>query len=196
MLRSEPPECHLAFEESRVRTVQRAIPPDLSHAQDSPSEAARQHEAVGDLHFAADNFAGAIEAFEAALKETGAHAPADRVRLLQRLAHAQMHRGAYAAALDSLHEARRSARLLGDGQALARIAARLSSVCMEVGRYYASRRYARYAYAVLRDSADHRTVGQLGVTLGMCASRLGRPSEAIEWLQSAAATFRRIDDAD
>src|SRR5439155_4407449 len=27
-------------------------------------------------------------------------------------------------------------------------------------------------------------------------ARLGRPSEAIEWLQSAAATFRRIDDTD
>jgi Nif-specific regulatory protein len=176
--------------------VQRAIPPDLSHAQDSLSESARQHEAVGDLHFAADNFGGAIEAFEAALRETGARAPEDRTRLLQRIAVAQMHRGAYVAALDSLHQARECARLVGDRSVRARIAARLSSVYMEMGRYRTSRHYARYAYATLRDSADHRTVGQLGVTLGMCASRLGRPSEAIEWLQNAAATFRRIDDAD
>jgi tetratricopeptide (TPR) repeat protein len=49
---------------------------------------------------------------------------------------------------------------------------------------------------VLRDSSDHQTVGELGVTLGMCASRLGHPTEAIEWLQNAVATFRRIDDTD
>jgi len=176
--------------------VQRAIPPDLSHAQSSSTESARQHEAVGDLHFAADNFAGAIEAFEAALSETGTHAPVDRTRLLERLALAQMRRGAYAEAHGTLHEARDCARLVGDRTVRARIAARLAAVCMETSRYRASRHYARYAYAILRDSADHRTVGQLGVTLGMCASRLGRPAEAIEWLQNAAATFRRIDDAD
>ncbi|MGH7742665.1 MAG: tetratricopeptide repeat protein, partial [Candidatus Eiseniibacteriota bacterium] len=107
-----------------------------------------------------------------------------------------MHRGAYEAAFVSLREARHVSRLLGDRTINARIAALLSTSCMETGRYRASRHFARYAYAILRDSADHRTVGQLGVTLGMCASRLGRPAEAIEWLQNAAATFRRIDDVE
>ena len=176
--------------------MQRAIPPDLTHAQTSLSDSARQHEAVGDLHFAADNFAGAIEAYEAALKEVGAHAPADRAHLLQRLARAQSQRGAFEAAMRSLRAAREAARLLRDPALNARLASRFSAVLMEMGRYRASRRYARHAYAVLRDSADHRTVGQLAITLGMCASRLGHPAEAIEWLQNAAATFRRIEDVD
>ena len=162
----------------------------------SVSEAARQHEAIGDLHFAADNYAGAIESFGAALKEVGPDAPHERARLLQRIAHAQALRGEYDAALESLHGARATARLLHDSHVNARIAARISAVLMQTGHYRASRSYARYAYAVLRDSSDHQTVGELGVTLGMCASRLGNPSEAIEWLQSAAATFRRIDDTD
>ena len=162
----------------------------------SVSEAARQHEAIGDLHFAADNYAGAIESFGAALKEVGPDAPHERARLLQRIAHAQALRGEYDPALESLHGARATARLLHDSHVNARIAARISAVLMQTGHYRASRSYARYAYAVLRDSSDHQTVGELGVTLGMCASRLGNPSEAIEWLQSAAATFRRIDDTD
>jgi hypothetical protein len=48
----------------------------------------------------------------------------------------------------------------------------------------------------MRNGDEHQTVGQVGVTIGMCYARLGRASEAIEWLQNAAATFRRIDDAD
>ena len=73
--------------------MHRAIPPDLTHAMGSVSEAARQHEAIGDLHFAADNYAGAIESFGAALKEVGPDAPHERARLLQRIAHAQALRG-------------------------------------------------------------------------------------------------------
>jgi transcriptional regulator with GAF, ATPase, and Fis domain/Tfp pilus assembly protein PilF len=176
--------------------VQRAIPPDLSHALGVVSEAARHHEAIGDLHFAADNFAGAIESFDAALREVGPYAPGEQARLLQLIAHAQLRRGDYEAALASLRRARDAARLLRDSRINARIAARASAALMESGRYRESRHYARYAYAVLRDTDDHHTVGQLGVTLGMCASRLGRPAEAIDWLQSAAATFRRIDDTD
>ena len=34
------------------------------------------------------------------------------------------------------------------------------------------------------------------MTLGLCSARLGRSQEAIDWLQNAAATFRRIDDTD
>jgi transcriptional regulator with GAF, ATPase, and Fis domain/tetratricopeptide (TPR) repeat protein len=176
--------------------VQRAIPPDLTHAQSSVSESARQHEAIGDLHFAADNFSGAVEEFTAALNEVGPAAPNEEARLLQRIAHAYTLRGDYDAALTALRRARQCARLLGDPRVPARIASRVAAALMEMGKYRASRRYAMYAYAVLRDSDDHLTVGQLGVTLGMCASRLGRSSEAIEWLQSAAATFRRINDVE
>ena len=176
--------------------MHRAIPPDLSHAQSSVSEAARQHEAIGDLHFAADNFTGAVESFDAALKEVGPNAPYEQARLLQRISHALALRGEYDSALDALRRAREAARLLRDSQVNARICARHAAILIQTGRYRASRRYALYAYAILRDTSDHQTVGHLGVTLGMCASRLGRPAEAIEWLQNAAATFRRIDDAD
>ena len=94
--------------------MQRAIPPDLSQAKRQQSSAARQRESIGDLHLAADNFSGAIEAYTAALREVGRDAPAEQSRILQRLAEAHVRKGDYPAALEALHRARELARLLRD----------------------------------------------------------------------------------
>jgi transcriptional regulator with GAF, ATPase, and Fis domain/Tfp pilus assembly protein PilF len=176
--------------------VQRAIPPDQTHAASATRDGARQHEAIGDLHLAADNFAGAVEAFAAALREVGPHDPVVRCGLLDRLAIAHARRGEYDASLAALHEARDTARLIADRRVHARIAARMANALCQKGRYRPARRYGTYAYGVLRDSDDHATVGAVSVTLGLCSARLGRPAEAIEWLQSAVATFRRTEDTE
>ena len=176
--------------------MQRAIPPDLSRASSSAQDAARHHEAIGDLHLAADNFSGAIEEFTAALREVGVDSPAERTRLLLRLSEALARRGDHEPSLRPLREARGVSRVLSDPRITARIAARMSFALSELGQYRRSYRYALHAYSVLRDTDDHRTVGAVGVTLGLCCARLGRPMEAIEWLQNAAATFRRIGDND
>jgi Nif-specific regulatory protein len=180
----------------RVLDVQRAIPPDHPRAAAGSSAAVEQHEAIGDLHIAADNFSGAGEKFAAALRMVSAVDIEARIRLLRKLADADMGRSAYDDAIASLLEARRIARVLEDSRLNARIVTRLASALIEVGHYRAAKRYARYAYQVLRDSDDHRTVAQLGVILGFCCARMGRAFEAIDWLQNAAATFRRIDDVD
>lgn len=176
--------------------MQRAIPPDPSLARVRGEAPSSQHESVGDLHFAGDNFAGAAEAYRLAFAETGADLPHARVRLQLRIAEALMHRGELAEAEVAARIARAEARVLADPRVNARIAARLAAVNSERGHYRPSRRYAAYAYAVLRDTDDHQVVARLGVTMGMNEMRLGRPHAAIEWLQNAAATFRRIDDAD
>ncbi len=176
--------------------MQRAIPPDLAHAQGPGPAGTGQHEAIGDLHLAADDYSGALEEYSAALKALASDAPAERARLLLRVAEAHTARGEFEAACGVLREARLVARLLGDPRLTARVAARIAHAVIQQGQYRRSRRYALFAYRVLRDSDDHRTVGQVAVTLGLSSIRLGRPGEAIEWLQNAAATFRRIDDTD
>ena len=60
--------------------MQRAIPPDLTHAGHPALSGALQHEAVGDLHLAADNFSGAAEAYGAALRDMGPGFPRERCR--------------------------------------------------------------------------------------------------------------------
>ncbi len=180
----------------RVHNVQRAIPPDATQARRSNRDDAPQHEAIGDLHLAADNFAGAADEYRSALRQLGADLPLERCRLLERLAEACRRRGDFDAALTALREARAATRLLMDPVWSARIAARFANVHVDRGLYRKSIRYATYAYLVLRGSAEHQVVGQVTVTLGLCCARLGRSQEAIDWLQSAAATFRRIDDTE
>src|SRR6185436_11464305 len=121
--------------------------------------------AVGDLHFAGDNFAGAIEEYRVSLRALGPDAPHDRCRVLEKIATAEMRRGEFESALRPLRDAREVARPLRDSRLNAGIAARLANVLSNMGRYAASRRLALYAYAVLRDSDDHRTVGPIAVTL-------------------------------
>jgi transcriptional regulator with GAF, ATPase, and Fis domain len=174
--------------------VQRSIPPDLAPARHPTRDGAPQHEAVGDLHLAADHFSGAAEAFAAALREVGPGEPAERVRLLIRVAEAHCRRGDFEASFAALDEARDTARVLEDPRQLARVAARYSRVHADRAAYRRSRRYALFAFRVLRDTDEHRVVGQVSVVLGLCCARIGRSAEAIDWLQSAAATFRRIDD--
>ena len=86
--------------------MQRAIPPDLAQARRSERSGAPHHEAIGDLHLAADNFVGAAEEYVAALREVGASAPAERCRLLERLAEANRRRGDFDSAMTALVEAR------------------------------------------------------------------------------------------
>jgi transcriptional regulator with GAF, ATPase, and Fis domain/tetratricopeptide (TPR) repeat protein len=155
-----------------------------------------RQESVGDLHLAADNFAGALDCFRQALAETRAAELPDRVRLLLKVSQAEFHRGGYEAGLDAARQAREASRLLDDPRAPARAAQRMATIYHEMGRYRRSLRYARYAYAVLRDTDEHRAVGAIALTVGLNISRLGRPQAAIEWFQNAAATFRRVDDSE
>jgi transcriptional regulator with GAF, ATPase, and Fis domain len=155
-----------------------------------------QREAIGDLHFAADHFAGAIETYSAALLALPDESPEERSRLLVRLALAHYQRGDFDASLRCLADARATARPLRDPHRNAHIAVELAHALSAVGQYRRARRYALYAYHTLRNSDDHRAVAQAGVSIGLCHARLGAATEAIEWLQSAAATFRRIEDSD
>ena len=174
--------------------MHRAIPPDSAHAS-LPVREGEQHEAVGDLYFAADNFAAAADTYLEALRSVPDRSMTDRLRLMLRVNQCHFRRGDFHASLDILLEARALVR--GTGPELnARVAAQLGETHTYLGQYRRGRRYAHYAYGVLRNGDDHRTVGEVGVTIGICDYRLGRNHEAIEWLQDAAATFRRIDDAE
>jgi len=174
--------------------VHRAIPPDSAHAS-LPVREGGQHEAIGDMYFAADNFVAAAEAYQEALRCVPDRTMVDRLGLLLRISRCHFLRGDYPASHAVLLDARRLVR--GTGAELsARVAARLGETLCLLGQYRRARRYANYAYGVLRNSDDHLTVGEVGVTIGICDYRLGRNRESIEWLQDAAATFRRIDESD
>jgi transcriptional regulator with GAF, ATPase, and Fis domain/tetratricopeptide (TPR) repeat protein len=176
--------------------VQRAVPPEPPSRSVASDQEVGRTESVGDLNLAADNFAGAADSYAQALGELNAGDVPARFRLCLKLARAEFHRGDYPAAVAASVRAREASRVLGDPRAGARVAHRLAAILHETGAYRRSLRYARYAYAVLRDSDEHRAVGAVALTIGLDLCRLGDPQDAIEWFQTAAATFRRIDDAE
>ena len=101
------------------KNVHRAIPPDSAHAG-LPVREGVQHEAVGDLYFAADNFGAAVESYAAALKDAAERPPAERLELMLRLARASFLRADYAASLEVLADARALARSLREPRLKAR----------------------------------------------------------------------------
>ncbi|HXS82823.1 MAG TPA: sigma 54-interacting transcriptional regulator [Methylomirabilota bacterium] len=175
--------------------MHRAIPPDPAAA--SPREPGiSQQEAIGDLHLAADAYANALEAFRNALSETKADALEERVRLLLRISEVEKLRGRLQISLSEALRARDLTRGLGAIRLRARVASQLANLWVELGSPRRARRYALYAYTKLRDTDDHQTVARVSQALGIALARSGRPQESIDWLQNAAATFRRIEDTD
>ena len=175
--------------------MQRSIPPD-STAAGARQPGISQQEAIGDLHLAADAFANAVEAYKAAVAALAPDALGDRIRLQLRISRAEVLRGRPKEALVEAAGAREAARRTGDPHLNAQVAAVLAAVHMELGSPRRAQRYATFAYRVLRDTNEHLTVAQVSLTMGLALTRSGRPQDAVDWLQSAAATFRRVENAD
>ena len=112
--------------------------PDRAHEHAANGAVVEHSEAIGDLHLAADNFSGAAEKYRSVLEGLSRSRPADRVRVLRKLAEAEYARSAFAESQNVLEEARETARLLGDPRVTAKIVANLASVLIELGRYRAS----------------------------------------------------------
>ena len=175
--------------------MHKPIPPDPTSVRGEQSERARQ-EAVGDLHLAADAFSNAIESYRAALASVSASNLGDQVRLRLRIARAEMLRGRPQEALAEAGCARAIARRTGDPRLNAHVAGCMATIQIELGAPRRAQRYGLHAYAVLRDTNEHHAVALISLAIGNSLMRLGRPQDAINWLQSAAATFRRIDHPD
>jgi len=172
--------------------VYKSIPPDPNAAR-VPQAGVSQHEAIGDIHFAADAFGNAVEAYRAALAAATAGAVPERVRLLLRIARAEMFRGRHDEAMASARDARQLSRGLGDVHLNAHVACGIAGVQVEQGWPRRALRYAAYAYRILRDTNDHDAVAQVSLTMGYALARSGQPQQAIDWLQSAAANYRRAE---
>ncbi|MCE9626311.1 MAG: sigma 54-interacting transcriptional regulator, partial [Candidatus Eisenbacteria bacterium] len=175
--------------------MSKPIPPD-PHAAGGRKATVPPHEVIGDMHLAADAFGNAIEAYRAALAELPGEAIADRVRLQLRLSRVEMLRGQLEPCREAVLQARALARRVGDPILNARVAVGLAALSNESGRPRRALRYADYAYRVLRDTNEHALVAQLSLVMGLAYIHTGQPARAVDWLQSAAATFRRADNPD
>ena len=157
---------------------------------------------IGDLHFESSSFATALDYYRQLLdRETlvSLDLP-EAVRILRKSIDCALNSGDLRVARELLDlatdfmEDEETAQHPDHGHLAATIQGRFSCLLTQRSQYQESLRVAKHAFAVLALTDDHREVGNLQVTMGVCHHRLGRLSKAEEFYSDALATFRRIGD--
>jgi transcriptional regulator with GAF, ATPase, and Fis domain/Flp pilus assembly protein TadD len=157
----------------------------------------RKAQELGDLYFAADNFAVALEYYRRALEIEGLRGDsASQETLLKtgtQIVECLRHRGDLNEAVEALHDLHRKLRPHVTREQIGRLASRLGILLFERGRYRAAHRAASLAYRLLRDTTLNLDLGHTEMCLGAIALRTGEWNSAREHFESAIATYRRAD---
>ncbi|MBI4364091.1 MAG: sigma 54-interacting transcriptional regulator [Candidatus Latescibacteria bacterium] len=157
----------------------------------------RKAQELGDLYFAADNFAVALEYYRRALELEGRRG--DRrgqeslLRIGTQIVECLRHRGDLNEAVEALHDLHRKLRPHVTREQIGRLSSRLGILLFERGRYRAAHRAASLAYRLLRDTSLNLDLGHTEMCLGAIALRTGEWGSAREHFESAIATYRRAD---
>ncbi len=190
-----------AFHESRAPSPNRALgaPPSRVRS-DSEAHGGRKALELGDLYFAADNYAVALEYYRRALDEAAARdeaaSPESLLRIGTQIVESLRHRGDLGEAVDALHDLHRRLRPHVTREQIGRLSSRLGILLFERGRYRAANRAATLAYRLLRDTTLNVDLGHTEMCLGAIALRTGDWNAAREHIESAIATYRRADFQD
>ncbi|TMQ60876.1 MAG: tetratricopeptide repeat protein [Candidatus Eisenbacteria bacterium] len=161
------------------------------------AEGDRKAQELGDLYFAADNFAVALEYYRRALEvEDRRGEGASQESLLKtgtQIVECLRHRGDLNEAVEALHDLHRKLRPHVTREQIGRLSSRLGILLFERGRYRAAHRAASRAYRLLRDTTLNLDLGHTEMCLGAIALRTGEWNSAREHFESAIATYRRAD---
>ncbi len=152
---------------------------------------------LGDIYFAADNFAVALEYYRRALEiECRRGDAASQETLLKtgtQIVECLRHRGDLNEAVEALHDLHRKLRPHVTREQIGRLSSRLGILLFERGRYRAAHRAAVLAYRLLRETTLNLDLGHTEMCLGAIALRTGEWNSAREHFESAIATYRRAD---
>src|SRR2546426_317308 len=171
-------------------------PPPQTHERAAGNGDRKAHE-LGDLYFAADNFAVALEYYRRALEIEGRRGDAASQETLLKtgtqIVECLRHRGDLNEAVEALHDLHRRLRPHVTREQIGRLSSRLGILLFERGRYRAAHRAASLAYRLLRDTTLNLDLGHTEMCLGAIALRTGEWNSAREHFESAIATYRRAD---
>src|SRR4026209_1860319 len=133
----------------------------------------RKAQELGDLYFAADNFAVALEYYRRALETEGLRGDsANQETLLKtgtQIVECLRHRGDLNEAVEALHDLHRKLRPHVTREQIGRLSSRLGILLFERGRYRAAHRAASLAYRLLRDTTLNLDLGHTEMALGAIA---------------------------
>src|SRR6267378_4291884 len=157
----------------------------------------RKAQELGDLYFAADNFAVALEYYRRALEIEGRRGDAASQETLLKtgtqIVECLRHRGDLNEAVEALHDLHRKLRPHVTREQIGRLSSRLGILLFERGRYRAGHRAATLAYRLLRETMLNLDSGPTEMCLGAIALRTGEWNSARDHFESAIATYRRAD---
>ena len=171
-------------------------PPQRAHERANANGDHKAQE-LGDLYFAADNFAVALEYYRRALEIEGRRGDAASQETLLKtgtqIVECLRHRGDLNEAVEALHDLHRKLRPHVTREQIGRLSSRLGILLFERGRYRAAHRAALLAYRLLRETSLNLDLGHTEMCLGAIALRTGEWNSAREHFESAIATYRRAD---
>ena len=148
----------------------------------------------GDVCYQAERYGDALEAYQTVLGGLeSALSPELRARLHYRIACCYSWRNSFVLALEHLDEARRLLPRHLDKARLAKIYARRGHIMLEMGRYERCERYLLLAKKILSGTNEQEELGNIEMSLGMLAARLGRSREARQGFLNALTTYQRIN---
>src|SRR5262245_23166050 len=146
---------------------------------------------LGDLYFAADNYAVALEYYRRALDaEARKNGSVDRdalFRLGARIVDCLRYRGDLDEAVDALHDLHHRLRPHVTPEQTGRLAGSLGILLFDRARYRAAQRASVLAYRLLRETTLNFDIGRAEMTLGWIALRTGSWASARDYFESAIA---------
>ncbi len=152
---------------------------------------------LGDLYFAADNYAVALEYYRRALDaEARKNGSVDRdalFRLGARIVDCLRYRGDLDEAVDALHDLHHRLRPHVTPEQTGRLAGSLGILLFDRARYRPAQRASVLAYRLLRETTLNFDIGRAEMTLGWIALRTGSWASSRDYFESAIATYRRAD---
>ena len=171
----------------RAATGPAGAPPEVAEA-----------ERIGDVHFAADNFASALDYYGRArrLAEREAADLLFPARLDLKIADCHRLRGHFRAALQQLELAKEVFRPLGASPDLGKVYARQGYCVVNLGRYARGLKLLEFAYQMLRQTGENEEIGNVELALGRVHLQTGDRGAAQEFFERALSTFRRIDHTE
>jgi transcriptional regulator with GAF, ATPase, and Fis domain len=166
---------------------------DLCPNELRPVSSAEKDEEIGDIHFDASNFSGALDYYNKARKSALELSLATKAAYLDlKIAACQKEKGDYASAIDYACSAKQTFRRDDDLIGLGKAYCLEGILHAEIGSYRKGRRLCETGQRLLKGTGEFLELGRIENWLGTIHTRLGNVSRAREYFEDALTAFRSI----
>jgi len=166
---------------------------DLCPDELRPVSSVEKDEEIGDIHFDASNFSGALDYYTKAKKNAlGLSLAAKAAYLDLKIASCHKQKGDYTSAIEQACSAKQAFRDSDDLIGLGKSYCLEGILHAEIGSYRKGRRLCETGQKLLKGTGEFLELGRIENWLGTIHTRLGNISRAREYFEDALTAFRSI----